>query len=90
MDYREEDSNEYKQLPDDDKFCTVTMAEILERQGMKKDAMRIYQMLLQKGGQNIPLIQERLDKLRGHFPRTNNDRKNDFINWINKLQKGGA
>ncbi|MBI5047331.1 MAG: hypothetical protein HZB54_00065, partial [Deltaproteobacteria bacterium] len=39
------------ELLPDDKFYTVTMAEILERQGLKKDAMKIYQILLKKGGQ---------------------------------------
>lgn len=82
----EEDSSEHTQLPDDDKFYTMTMAEILERQGMKKDAMRIYQALLKKGGQNSLFIQEKIDKLSGHSLRSNDERKKDFINWINKLQ----
>ncbi|MBI5874460.1 MAG: hypothetical protein HZB81_01190 [Deltaproteobacteria bacterium] len=86
MEHIEEDDSEHERLPDDDKFCTLTMAEILERQGMKKDAMKIYQALLKKGGQNGLLIQERMDKLSGHSLRSNEDRKKDFINWINKLQ----
>lgn len=90
MEHIEEDDVEHERLPDDDKFCTMTMAEILERQGMKKDAIRIYHALLKKGGQNNLLIQERMDKLSGRSFRSNEDRKNDFINWINKLQKGGA
>lgn len=89
MEHIEEDDSEDERLSDDDKFCTLTMAEILERQGMKKDAMRIYQTLLKKGGQNSLLIQERMDKLSGHSLRSSEDRKKDFINWINKLQKGG-
>ncbi|MBI3753033.1 MAG: hypothetical protein HY266_03175 [Deltaproteobacteria bacterium] len=82
----EDDSGEW--LPDD-KFYTLTMAEILERQGLKRDALRIYKRLLKKGGQNSIAIQERIDKLSGHSFRANEEMKKDFIKWINKLQKGG-
>lgn len=94
MEHIEEDDSEQERLPDDDKFCTLTMAEILERQGMKKDAMRIYQALLKKGGQNSLAIRERIEKLmddnKGNPSKAYEDRKSNFLNWINKLQKSGA
>ncbi|MBI5048933.1 MAG: hypothetical protein HZB54_08315 [Deltaproteobacteria bacterium] len=83
-----EDDGEEERLPVNDKFYTVTMAEILERQGLKKDAMKIYQILLKKGGQNNLVIKEKIERLM--MVQGAEDRKKDFINWINKLQKGGS
>ena len=79
-----------------DKFYTLTMAEILERQGLKKDAMKIYQALLTKGGENSLIIKEKIERLKygndakGLSSQAYEDKKKDFINWVNKLQRGGS
>ncbi|MBI3398048.1 MAG: hypothetical protein HY026_02270 [Deltaproteobacteria bacterium] len=55
-------------LPDNDKFYTLTMAEILERQGLKRDAIKIYQVLLKKGGHDmgfLEILKELVDKAPG-------------------------
>lgn len=90
----EKDRSEEGCLPADDKFYTLTMAEILERQGLKKDAMKIYQVLLRKAGQNNLAIQHRIERLmegsNGKIPSEDfNERKKHFINWIDKLQHKG-
>ena len=53
----------------DDRFYTLTMAEILEKQGFKKDAVRIYHALLKKGDHNSSIIGERLNRLKGGVVR---------------------
>lgn len=81
-------------LPDD-KFYTLTMAEILEKQGLKKDALKIYTRLLNKKGQNNSIVRERIEKLihgskefSSYYVRDNG--KENFERWIHKLQKGEA
>lgn len=84
----------------DDKFYTLTMAEVLERQGLKKEAIKIYQALINKTGHDSMVIEEKLKKLMpdNKVASSNNSlgsnrhdsRKGDFLNWINKLQKGGT
>lgn len=77
-----------------DKFCTLTMAEILEKQGLKREAIKIYQVLLEKGGQEL-IIKERLkrlmygDNLQLSSSQHNEDKMKGFIKWVDKL-KGGS
>jgi|GEM_PF-1134928 len=62
----EEDGGEYW-LPDN-KFYTLTMAGVLERQGLKKGAKKIHETLLMKGGQKmgfLEILKEMVDNVKG-------------------------
>ena len=59
-------------LPDD-KFYTSTMAEILERQGLKKGAKKIHETLRMKGGQKmgfLEILKEMVDNVKGGIAAT--------------------
>jgi len=62
----EEDGGE-DWLPDD-KFYTLTMAGVLERQGLKKGAKKIHETLLMKGGQKmgfLEILKDMVDNVKG-------------------------
>jgi hypothetical protein len=91
-----EDGEEAGYLPDNDNFYTLTMAEILERQGLKEDALRVYQALLGKKGQNSLIITHRIkrlagsDSIKGYSLHNLDERRKSFDNWLNKLKGEGS
>ncbi len=92
----EEGAEENEWLPGDDRFYTLTIAEILERQGFKKDALKIYHGLLKKGGQDSLIIKERIERLTGDKDtrdpsvQVDEKRRKNFINWVEKVKKGSG
>jgi len=89
----DEDYEENGSLPERDEFYTLTMAEILEQQGLKTDALKVYQALLKKAGKNNLNIRCRIEKILESNYRTNvyveksEVRKRYFANWVHKLRK---
>lgn len=92
----DEDNEENGPLPERDEFYTLTMAEILEQQGLKTDALKVYHILLKKAGENNLNIRCRIEKILGSNYRTDvyveksEVRKRCFANWVHKLRKERA
>ena len=89
----DEDYEENGSLPERDEFYTLTMAEILEQQGLKTDALKVYQALLKKAVKSNLSIRCRIEKILESNYRTNvyveksEVRKRYFANWVHKLRK---